>query len=144
MTRQVFWQSGIKCLFPPSKLPESHSLSLIHILCETIKQLNSEKTDAFMHELYGKGAAENKARYEKVLKGFEPVSYTHLWKSDRRYFIPLPPKMAFYCVTFTKTAPIKRQGAEVIYWLPRPVLSVSYTHLDVYKRQRKGWLAYRH
>ena len=24
-----------------------------------------------MHELYGKGAAENKARYEKVLKGFE-------------------------------------------------------------------------
>ena len=34
----------------------------------------------------------------------------------------LPPKMAFYCVTFTKTAPIKRQGAEVIYWLPRPVL----------------------
>lgn len=40
-------------------------------VCETIKQLNSEKTDAFMHELYGKGAAENKARYEKVLKGFE-------------------------------------------------------------------------
>ena len=25
--------------------------------------------------------------------------------------------MAFYCVTFTKTAPTKRQGAEVIYWL---------------------------
>ena len=25
-------------------------------VCETIKQLNSEKTDAFMHELYGKGA----------------------------------------------------------------------------------------
>lgn len=23
-------------------------------VCETIKQLNSEKTDAFMHELYGK------------------------------------------------------------------------------------------
>ena len=42
-------------------------------VCETIKQLNSEKTDAFMHELYGKGAAENKARYEKVLKGFEQV-----------------------------------------------------------------------
>ena len=37
-------------------------------------------------------------------------------------FIPFPSKMAFYCVTFTKTAPIKRQGAEVIYWLPRPVL----------------------
>ena len=40
----------------------------------------------------------------------------------RKRIIPLPPKMAFYCVTFTKTAPIKRQGAEVIYWLPRPVL----------------------
>ena len=36
-------------------------------------------------------------------------------KSDRRYFIPFPPKMAFYCVTFTTTAPTKRQGAEVIY-----------------------------
>ena len=33
--------------------------------------------------------------------------------------------MAFYCVTFTKAAPIKRQGAEVIYWLPRPVLFYS-------------------
>ena len=31
------------------------------------------------------------------------------------YFIPFPPKMAFYCVTFTTTAPTKRQGAEVIY-----------------------------
>ena len=40
-------------------------------VCETMKQLNSERTDAFMHELYGKGATENKARYEKVLKGFE-------------------------------------------------------------------------
>ena len=40
-------------------------------VCETIKQLNSEKTDAFMHELYGNGAAENKARYEAVLKGFK-------------------------------------------------------------------------
>ena len=39
-------------------------------VCETIKQLNSEKTDAFMHELYGNGASENKARYEAVLKGF--------------------------------------------------------------------------
>ena len=45
-------------------------------VCETIKQLNSEKTDAFMHELYGKGAAENKARYEKVLKGFEQAFAT--------------------------------------------------------------------
>lgn len=42
-------------------------------VCETIKQLNSEKTDAFMHELYGKGAAENKARYEKVLKGLKRI-----------------------------------------------------------------------
>ena len=40
-------------------------------VCDTMKQLNSEKTDAFMHELYGNGAAENKARYEKVLKGFK-------------------------------------------------------------------------
>ena len=43
-------------------------------------------------------------------------------RKRRAPVIPLPPKMAFYCVTFTKTAPIKRQGAEVIYWLPRPVL----------------------
>ena len=48
-------------------------------VCETIKQLNSEKTDAFMHELYGKGAAENKARYEKVLKGFEQA----FWRQQR-------------------------------------------------------------
>ena len=43
-------------------------------VCDTMKQLNSERTDAFMHELYGKGAAENKARYEKVLKGFEQAT----------------------------------------------------------------------
>ena len=42
-------------------------------VCDTMKQLNSERTDAFMHELYGNGAAENKARYEAV-----PVSYTNL------------------------------------------------------------------
>ena len=36
-------------------------------VCDTMKQLNSERTDAFMHELYGNGAAENKARYEAVL-----------------------------------------------------------------------------
>ena len=40
-------------------------------VCDTMKQLNSERTDAFMHELYGNGAAENKARYEAVLKGFK-------------------------------------------------------------------------
>ena len=40
-------------------------------VCDTMKQLNSERTDAFMHELYGNGAAENKERYEAVLKGYK-------------------------------------------------------------------------
>ena len=88
------------------------------VLCVKLqqRQILPRLPEAY-HPQTGRRAHEEKTRPCYAVGAENPLicKAFRAGKSDRRYFIPFPPKMAFYCVTFTTTAPTKRQGAEVIY-----------------------------
>lgn len=67
-------------------------------------------------ELFGYYECEKGVAYAEKVQAESPI--VDRWNE----YILKVPKSRFYCVTFQQKTPTKRQGAEVIDWLPRPVL----------------------